>query len=75
MNRAENSVRVGRGNAPHVEAEQAQHVLGGHAVALALQRAGLQKRVRLRVARQPRRLLALPQQPQVLCRKMGTSAT
>ena len=61
----------GGGAAAHVQAQQAQHVLGDHAVALALQRGGLEEGVRLGVAPQPSRLLALAQQPQVLCALKG----
>ena len=55
------------GRGAHVQAEQLEDVLGDDAVALALQRAGLQEGINVIVPRQPRRLLLLAQQPQILC--------
>jgi hypothetical protein len=51
----------------HIKAQQAQHVLGCNAVALALERAGLKEGVCLRITLQPGRPLPLPKQPQILC--------
>ena len=56
----------------HVEAEQLEDVLGDDAVALPLQRAGLQEGVDVVVPQQPGRLLLLAQQPQVLCAEPDT---
>ena len=69
---------TGRGSAEggqgaHIQAQQLEDVLGDDAVALALQRAGLQKGVDVVVPRQPGRLLLLAQQPQVLCTGPDTS--
>ena len=61
------------GKGAHIQAQQLEDVFGDDAVALTLQRAGLQEGIDVIVPGQPGRLLLLAQQPQVLCADPRTS--